>query len=160
MGTTPDAYPRRPPRIVPFANEAPIYFVTFCTIRRKNALATPAIHTAFRAFSTRAQDQHGVAVGRYVIMPDHIHLFVSLSPAAASLSSWVGSLKRHLSRTWVKAGGRLPLWQQSFFDHLLRSDESYQTKWTYVWQNPVRAHLCLNAEDWPYAGEIVPLSHH
>jgi hypothetical protein len=33
----------------------------------------------------------------------------------------------------------MPLWQKEFFDHLLRSVESYEDKCMYVKQNPVRA---------------------
>jgi len=49
----------------------------------------------------------------------------------------------------------LPHWQEGFFDHLLRSDESHAEKWEYVRQNPVRAGLCHQPEEWPYQGEIV-----
>ena len=45
--------------------------------------------------------------------------------------------------------------QRGFFDHLLRSAESYGQKWNYVRENPVRAGLVEKAEDWPYAGEII-----
>ena len=51
--------------------------------------------------------------------------------------------------------GEDPVWQRGFFDHLLRSDESYGQKWDYVRDNPVRAGLVANAQDWPYAGEII-----
>ena len=34
-----------------------------------------------------------------------------------------------------------PIWQKSFIDHILRSDESYGNKWEYVRQNPERAGL-------------------
>jgi putative transposase len=47
-----------------------------------------------------------------------------------------------------------PLWQRQFFDHVLRSSESYESKWRYVYENPVRVDA---AEDWPYAGRIAPL---
>jgi transcriptional regulator of aromatic amino acid metabolism len=47
-----------------------------------------------------------------------------------------------------------PLWQREFFDHLLRSEESYDQKWNYVRDNPVRAGLVLNASEWSFAGEI------
>ena len=50
-----------------------------------------------------------------------------------------------------------PFWQKEFFDHLLRSDESYEFKWLYVRENPVRAGLVSTADDWPYAGEITPI---
>jgi hypothetical protein len=47
-------------------------------------------------------------------------------------------------------------WQEGFFDHLMRSAESYAEKWEYVRQNPVREKLCEQTEAWPYQGEIVP----
>ena len=61
------------------------------------------------------------------------------------------------SRVTSPAGRRLQrtLWQRSFFDHVLRSNESYSEKWNYVRDNPVRAGLVANAADWPYAGEII-----
>jgi hypothetical protein len=41
-------------------------------------------------------------------------------------------------------------WQPGAFDHLLRGTESYERKWHYVWQYPVRAGLVSHPEDWPY----------
>jgi hypothetical protein len=54
----------------------------------------------------------------------------------------------------VVVGQRRISWQKSFFDHVLRSDESAAEKWEYVRQNPVRAGLVASADEWPYAGEI------
>jgi hypothetical protein len=48
-----------------------------------------------------------------------------------------------------------PLWQRGFFDHVLRSEESYGQKWNYVRDNPVRGGLVEKTEDWPYAGEVI-----
>ena len=50
-----------------------------------------------------------------------------------------------------------PVWQEEFFDHVLRSSESYSEKWNYVRENPVRASLVADADDWPYQGEIEEL---
>ncbi|HEY9249738.1 MAG TPA: hypothetical protein VIO38_11420 [Rariglobus sp.] len=47
-----------------------------------------------------------------------------------------------------------PLWQPKFFDHVLRTPESYAEKWSYVAQNPVRAGLASTPDDWPYAGHV------
>lgn len=49
----------------------------------------------------------------------------------------------------------LPHWQQGFFDHLIRSSESYAQKWEYVRENPVRAGFVTAADTWPYQGEFV-----
>jgi len=86
-----------------------------------------------------------------VIMPDHIHLFVR-GNQNFSLSPWVGGLKRALSVALET--GRV-LWQPGFFDRVLGSDESYAQKWEYVHENPVRAGLVKNSDEWPYQGEIV-----
>ena len=51
-------------------------------------------------------------------------------------------------------GWRSSLWQREFFDHLLRSNESYKAKWAYVRMNPVRAALVERPEDWPYQGYV------
>jgi REP-associated tyrosine transposase len=53
----------------------------------------------------------------------------------------------------------LGLWQPGFFDHILRTAESYVEKWNYVRENPVRAGLVQTANDWPYQGEIVVIDH-
>ena len=63
-------------------------------------------------------------------------------------------LKRNLSKA---IRSESPHWQKGFFDHLIRHSESYSEKWQYVEQNPVRAGLVTESEDWPWQGEIVRL---
>jgi REP element-mobilizing transposase RayT len=89
-------------------------------------------------------------------MPDHVHLFVR-GDEEFVLGRWVGELKQALARGngWSKSDGQL--WQEGFFDHVLRSDESMSQKWEYIRENPVRAGLVNHAKDWPYQGEIVPI---
>jgi putative transposase len=107
-------------------------------------------------FSKRAQNDFGIAVGRYVILPDHLHFFVAL-PDDIKLGDWVGTLKRVLARSLEGSGSSDPIWQRGFFDHVLRSGESYAEKWKYVRENPIRAGLVKSADDWPYSGEIVDI---
>jgi len=47
--------------------------------------------------------------------------------------------------------------KKDFFDHILRSDESYSAKWDYVRQNPVRARLVKEWSEWPFVGEVFDL---
>src|SRR5262245_44038919 len=116
-------------------------------------LDRPAVHEAFIQFGLRAAD-YRVYVGRYVIMPDHIHVFAGFAAASMSLSSWVKSLKNTISKILINASFLGPHWQRGFFDHVIRSEESYEQKWLYVRDNPVRAGLVRTAEDWPFAGQI------
>jgi len=84
-------------------------------------------------------------------MPDHIHLFVR-GGLDFVLARWVAGLKRAIS---VALRERDQLWQPGFFDHVLRSDESYAQKWLYVRDNSVRAGLVSDSADWPHQGEFV-----
>ncbi len=66
--------PRRLDLIFQWSN-APLYFVTFNTHARASLLATAEVREAFIKYCQRTADFR-IGVGRYVIMPDHIHLFV------------------------------------------------------------------------------------
>jgi REP element-mobilizing transposase RayT len=111
------------------------------------------VHAAFIAFAAQANLRHNIAVGRYVIMPDHVHLFVR-GPDNFQLGRWVGMLKQALAKH-IALRATSPIWQRGFFDHVLRHDESYGNKWNYVRENPVRAELVSNPDEWPYSGEVV-----
>jgi putative transposase len=150
------SHPSVPPRLARIFPSNPIYFVTACTYCRRKLLASDVVNSAFIRFGERAYSEHNIAVGRYVIMPDHLHLFVC-GPDDFALGRWVGMLKQCLEKQIVRGEIAGPVWQRRFFDHVLRSDESYAQKWNYVRDNPVRAGLVMNADDWPYAGEIITI---
>jgi REP element-mobilizing transposase RayT len=147
-------YGERPPRLSRIFDSSPLYFVTFCTHERRPWLTTQAIHSAFVYFCERAEREFNVAVGRYVIMPEHVHLFVR-GGYDFVVGQWMGQLKQALARAAGCSRTGNQVWQEGCFDHVLRSNESYAEKWNYVRDNPVRAGLVARAEDWPYQGEIV-----
>jgi putative transposase len=147
--------PKRPPRLgLLLSSVQPFYFVTFNTHARLSLLARKEVHDVVRSFCIRAE-AHNVAVGRYVLMPDHVHLFVALPSTGITLSEWIHALRTVIGKELIRLGVQKPYWQEGFFDHVLRSSESYAEKWEYVRMNPVRAGLCTEPEDWPYQGEIV-----
>jgi len=161
-----------PPRLDMVYSSFPLYFVTFNTLIRARLLDNTGVHATFQTYAQRGVEL-GAAIGSYVIMPDHVHLFVRIADQVR-LGQWMKGLKRHLGDTLSQQGHkpqRVPMgssagdsghysklqsfWQPGFFDHLLRHDESYSEKWLYVWMNPVRAGLVQRSEDWPYQGDIV-----
>jgi len=87
-------------------------------------------------------------------MPDHVHLFVRGGPDFV-LAQWIGMLKQTVAKTAAPVPRGKQFWQEGFFDHVLRNDESYSQKWSYVRENPVRAGLVKSPDEWPYQGEIV-----
>jgi putative transposase len=150
-------YPRRPPRLEwLFSDLHPLYFVTFNTYKRRPLLARSEIHETFCKFCFRAQERN-IVVGRYVLMPDHVHLFVGFLEEDIALERWIQGLRSVIGKRLLTIGFDKPHWQEGFFDHLLRSHESYSEKWDYGRMNPLRAGLSQTPEAWPYQGEITEL---
>jgi len=137
---------------------SPIYFVTTCTSDRRKLLASEAIHEAFVSFALEGP-KHGAWVGNYVLMPDHLHAFVATDDQKITLSAWMKSLKNLISKKLRRQRVVAPHWQKTFFDHLLRSSESYSEKWNYVRENPVRAGLVNTADEWKFMGDIFRLEY-
>lgn len=136
----------------------PIYFVTTCAYRRRAILAREEVAKILICEWSSARKRHGWAIGRYVIMPDHVHFFCAPELGAKALPIFVGLWKEWTSKT-IKRELHLTnrLWQEEFFDHVLRSSESYSEKWKYVRNNPVRHGFVTDADDWPWQGQIEEL---
>ena len=136
----------------------PVYFITTCTRRRARVLDNPAAHGIFVEVWEKGQELHGWRVGQYALMPDHIHFFCVPEPDARPLETFIGKWKEWTAKfLHQRANVEVPVWQEGFFDHVLRSQESYAQKWEYVRENPVRAGLVRAADDWPYQGCLTDL---
>jgi putative transposase len=125
-----------------------IVLITVCTRGRRPWLASQENHEAVRRVWIEAR---AWLVGRYVLMPDHLHLFASPGDVELPLDNWVRYWKsgfRRMRRVSTQE------WQVDHWDTRLRSGESYEEKWWYLRNNPVRAGLVRIAEDWPYQGEL------
>ena len=134
-----------------------VYFITTCVHQRQPILARANVAEVLCKEWRSAKDRHGWLIGRYVIMPDHIHFFCAEQPGGAKrplselMARWKEWTSKHLCHALSISA---PVWQTGFFDHLLRSHESYAEKWQYVRDNPVRAQLVGKWNDWPHQGWI------
>jgi REP element-mobilizing transposase RayT len=143
---------------LPSFREQPIVFFTVVTHGRQQFLATDFAHRLLLGIWQRSGDENGWFVGDYILMPDHVHLFARPAADAETMSRWIKMWKSVSSRQLVRATGiPAPIWQQEYFDRFLRSEESYDDKWCYVHNNPVRAGLVTDADAWPFRGRIFDL---
>ena len=89
-------------------------------------------------------------VHSYVIMPNHLHWF--FTPVNQPMSESILNFKRYTARRANKilnlTGKRF--WQAEWFDHWSRSAEENERIISYIRNNPVKAGLVYNPEDWPY----------
>jgi putative transposase len=131
-------------------NRSIIIFVTACTFRRRKILATKKAHLAI----VKAWQQGSTwLVGRYVVMPDHVHFFCAPNGLEApSLEKWMRYWKSIATKDLKIESGSL--WQRHHWDRQLRRAESYDHKWEYVCSNPIRHNLIADANEWPFQGEL------
>jgi len=117
-------------------NQATILFVTVCTQDRRPVLACPSMHALLREAWSRAERW---TVGRYMIMPDHVHLFCSPADRESeNVKRWVAYWKGMVARAVEGHGPLAPppggpaatpagtgLWQRDCWDTQLRDARPY-----------------------------------
>lgn len=91
-------------------------------------------------------------VDKYVIMPEHIHIILMLneckngrmvSAPTKSIKTIIGQMKR-----WVSKEIGVSIWQKSYYDHIIRDENDYLTKWRYIENNPLKRLECeVNPND-------------
>ena len=83
-----------------------------------------------------------VTLDHYAVMPNHIHLLVSIETADDAqrpsrpnelVPRMISALKRLTNR---EAGAQL--WQDGYEDHVIRNDQDYAIHWSYIEHNPFR----------------------
>ena len=120
------------------------YFITLCTLRREPCLSSILLSPPTEGNVQKAQvillpygeiaeryllSMPGIA--QYVIMPNHIHAILFLNSAEHSLPQLVRSYKTMVT----KAVGK-PLFQRSFFDHVIRGEKDFHSIQHYIDHNP------------------------
>ena len=129
-----------------------VLFVTFCKGDRiafapeaRDAVLQHCLHDNGKRYDLQAA----------VIMPDHVHLLLALLRDEKgwpySLPTILKLLKGTSARSINKPSGSSgPLRQEESFDHVLRSQESFEKKLEYLRQNPVRLGLVERPEDYKW----------
>jgi len=150
------------------------YFITICTHNRKCTLSriVGAIHespelelTAYGKIVDSTinsiQKRYLAKVDSYVIMPNHIHLIVSVTDNDSSrairesplhsrsvISKLVGYIKMNVSKEIHTLYSSASVWQRGFHDHIIRSQSDYDKIYKYIHENPYNWHSdCFYTEE-------------
>ncbi len=142
------------------------YFVTICTHDRKCFLSDVSEGAIHESPGTRLTDagrcvQNAIGtlparfpnltLDKYVIMPNHIHLLLSIADERAIhesplrqerkrslLGQIVGYLKMNSSKQIHSFAPELQVWQRSYYEHVIRGEEDYREIWEYIDSNPAK----------------------
>jgi REP element-mobilizing transposase RayT len=86
----------------------------------------------------------------YCLMPNHVHLVVRILEEAPPLVKTLQRLKSYTATQANKLLGRTgAFWQAESYDHMVRKGELERVV-AYVLENPVKAGLVEDWEQWPY----------
>jgi REP element-mobilizing transposase RayT len=129
------------------------YFVTFCTRNREellsrirvgpDALIGPLLElTAYGqlvedAIAGAIEAYPNVDIPEYVIMPNHVHLMVTIEGPMGASGPTLGMIVRSIKTRVSRACGQ-SIWQEKFYDHIVRDDIDYLEICTYIQNNPAR----------------------
>ena len=147
-----EPFNKRPVHGVKFVEGQPtVIFDAICTKEKMPWLASEIVHQQLVKIWKEARFW---LVGRYVIMPDHIHLFAWATEDSIEYEKWVRYWKSMFTRRHKIPEHR---WQTDHWDRRMRNESAYEEKWNYVKENPIRSGLVAGGENWPYQGEVFQL---
>src|SRR5262245_23498020 len=130
------------------------YFLTICTKERLPAFMddVTAAFTVDQFLITASSESFAVLA--YCLMPDHIHLLVEGTTSEADLQRFVKLSKQRSGFKFARITGQR-LWQDGYFERVLRKDEDAKEIARYILENPVRAGLVKWPAEYRYLGSTV-----
>jgi putative transposase len=84
-------------------------------------------------------------------MPDHLHLLLHGKSARADLRRFAKRAKQSTGQIH-RGGENSPLWQEGYYDRIVRPEEDMSGIARYIIENPVRAGLVKSAIEYPFVG--------
>lgn len=134
-------------------SQAGYYFVTICVKERKHLLGRcvgadvligPQIELSQYGKTVEDILSQMPNVDQHVVMPNHIHVIFAIpaqteeanGPMRTSAPTIPG-LVRYLKRMVTQQCGQ-PIWQRSYYDHIIRNEADYLRIWDYIDTNPAK----------------------
>ena len=98
------------------------------------------------------------------ILPDHIHLLLTLPEDDADFPTRVRLIKTAVTRSILRhrqshedrsdsriAKREQAIWQRRYWEHTIRDERDFQVHLDYIHINPVKHGLVAAPRDWPYS---------
>jgi putative transposase len=136
-------------RLRRIADRDRIFFITTNLARPTSALS-PAERDVMLRHIDQQHTRGDFLLFGYVVMPSHFHLL--LMPQGRGLASMMHALKRLSAEDLLRIRKtRGPIWQERYFDFILRRVQDFWDKLDYIHQNPVVAGFVKRPEHWRWS---------
>jgi putative transposase len=135
------------------------YFFTIALVDRKSQLLIEEIDL-LRSVIKYVRSNHEFRIDAIVILPDHIHMIMTLPENDSLFSKRISLIKSSFSRkikkneiisSSRKSKRERGLWQRRFWEHAIRNDLDFENHVNYIHYNPVKHGLVQRVVDWPYS---------
>jgi len=130
------------------------YFITICAYQRSRPFLESSNVRLVRLEFLQTAAAESFTVLADCFMPDHMHAIVEACGEQADLRRFVKLAKQRSGFKFVRSRG-CRLWQDSYFDRTLRTDEALPDVIRYIIANPVRAGFVERPEQYPHWGSGV-----
>jgi REP element-mobilizing transposase RayT len=98
-----------------------------------------------------SESQHAYDLHSYVVMANHVHMLVTpQTPPPRFMQALKGFTAREANKLLNRAGEQF--WQRESYDHWVRDDEQFRKIVRYIEENPVKAGLVAQPEDYRWSG--------
>jgi putative transposase len=128
-----------------------VFYVTTSTLDRRLFPGLPNNYVLLEKLLFETAVDKLINIFAYVIMPTHLHALLGSIHGGPVLSRFMHSFKGRARERMV---GKGIFWQSRFDDLVIYSQKVFETKLIYIHNNPIRAGLVSNPEDWPYSSYI------
>ena len=132
------------------------YFITILTKDRVGWFSKTEIVDGLSNILTETARLEKFDILTYCFMPDHLHLLVSGADGKSDLKKFI-SLFKQKSGYWFKKNHNENLWHVSYYDHILRKEESIESVAMYILGNPVRKGLVPDFREYSFSKTFVGL---
>jgi len=133
------------------------YFFTATLDDRRSSLLVDHIRLLRRALRT-TRSERPFALDAAVVLPEHLHVLVTLPPGDADYSGRWRRFKSLFSRFAAPAlsmkrnhRGEFALWQKRFWEHTIRDEADFERHADYIHYSPVKHGLVSRVVDWPHS---------
>ncbi len=140
------------------------FFFTLVTENRAPILCDNLGRSLLHKAIAECRRRRPFAIDAMVLLPDHLHMMMTLPPGDANFSLRMAALKAYFTRAFLLAGGteqarsesrirkrRRGVWQRWFWEHTIRDREDHRRHFDYIHYNPVKHAVARCAHDWPYS---------
>jgi putative transposase len=129
------------------------YHVVIVTRHRAQLFTDVKLGEWCLALLSATAARKGFELFAYCLMPDHLHILARGTTESSRLIEFVRIFKQRTAFEFKKQTGE-QLWQDSYFDRVLRRDEHAEAVANYIFHNPVEAGLVSEGPDYRLSGGL------